>query len=75
MQIGEDKAMQIFEDGRVYDDTDVELDLIAKRTQRAQWRHKMVGPAWIKCGRRVKYLGRDLNDYLDQNRVCPGDAA
>lgn len=67
--------MQIFEDKRVYDDDDEELDLIASRSKRAQWRHRKVGPAWIKFGRRVKYLGQDLNAYIAENRVSPGDAA
>ncbi|WP_175582278.1 MerR family transcriptional regulator [Phaeobacter sp. HF9A] len=67
--------MQIFEEKRVYDDDDEELDLIAPRSKRAQWRHRRVGPAWIKFGRRVKYLGSDLNAYVEENRVSPGDMA
>lgn len=67
--------MQVFEDERVYDDDDKELDLIASRPKRAQWRHRKVGPAWIKFGRRVKYLGQDLNAYVAENRVSPSDAA
>ena len=66
---------QIFESERLYDDTDQELDLIAPRTKRAQWRHRKVGPAWIKFGRRVKYLGEDLNAYVADDRVSPSDAA
>ncbi|QBF30769.1 MerR family transcriptional regulator [Thalassococcus sp. S3] len=65
----------MFENQRLYDDTDQELDLIAPRTKRAQWRHRKVGPAWIKFGRRVKYLGHDLNAYVAENRVSPSDAA
>ncbi|WP_417278889.1 MerR family transcriptional regulator [Celeribacter sp.] len=67
--------MEIFENERVYDDGDKELDLIAPRAKRAQWRHRRVGPAWVKFGRRVKYLGRDLNAYVEENRVSPSDAA
>lgn len=67
--------MQIFEEKRVYDDDDEELDLIAPRSKRAQWRHRRVGPAWIKFGRRVKYLGSDLNAYVEENRVSPDDMA
>ncbi|NIZ14716.1 MerR family transcriptional regulator [Phaeobacter sp. HF9A] len=65
----------MFEEKRVYDDDDEELDLIAPRSKRAQWRHRRVGPAWIKFGRRVKYLGSDLNAYVEENRVSPGDMA
>jgi hypothetical protein len=67
--------MKVFEDERVYDDSDCELDLIATKTKRAQWRHRRFGPAWVKLGRKVKYLGHDLNAYIEENRVSPSDAA
>ncbi len=67
--------MEVFEPDRIYGDSDRELDLIATKTLRAQWRHRRVGPAWIKFGRRVKYRGSDLNDYVEENRVSPGDIA
>jgi hypothetical protein len=54
----------------LYDDTDKELDVIAPRQKRAQWRHRRVGPAFLKFGRRVKYLGADLNDWVAQARVA-----
>lgn len=63
--------MKVFEDERIYDDTDPELDLIATRNKRAQWRHRRVGPAFVKFGRRVKYLGTDLNTFVEENRVSP----
>ncbi len=63
--------MKVFEDERIYDDTDPELDLIATRNKRAQWRHRRVGPAFVKFGRRVKYLGTDLNAFVEENRVSP----
>lgn len=59
----------IFEPDRIYDDTDDELDLIATRDMRAQWRHRRVGPAFLKFGRRVKYHGADLNAWVMDNRV------
>lgn len=65
--------MKVFEDERVYDDTDPELDLIASRNKRAQWRHRRVGPIFCKFGRRVKYLGTDLNAFVEENRVSPAD--
>ena len=67
--------MQIFENERVYDDDDAELDLIASRSKRTQWRHRKVDPAWVEFGRRVKYLGHDLNAYVEVNRVSPNSAA
>lgn len=62
-------AKKIFESDRVYDDTDDELDLIAMRDKRAQWRHRRVGPAFMKFGRRVKYHGEDLNAWVTDNLV------
>ncbi|MCZ4266973.1 MerR family transcriptional regulator [Rhodobacteraceae bacterium G21628-S1] len=67
--------LQLFEADRLYDDADDELDLIAPRSKRAQWRHRRVGPPFLKFGRRVKYHGADLNAYVEENRVSPGDMA
>lgn len=58
-----------FDAERIYDDSDDELDLIAPKTQRAQWRHRRVGPPYLKFGRRVKYAGSDLNRWIEFNRV------
>lgn len=62
--------IEVFETKRLYDDTDAELDLIAAKTKRAQWRHRRVGPSFMKFGRRVKYHGADLNNWINQNRVA-----
>ncbi len=61
--------IEVFEQARVYDDADVELDLIASKQKRAQWRHRRIGPSYLKLGRRIKYCGFDLNAWLLQNRV------
>jgi hypothetical protein len=61
--------LQVFEVDRLYDDTDNELDLIAPKTKRAQWRHRRIGPSYLKFGRRVKYHGADLNSWVNGNRV------
>lgn len=58
-----------FDPETVYVDSDKELDLIANREKRAQWRHRRVGPSFLKMGRKVGYLGEDLNDWMDANRV------
>ncbi len=60
---------EIFEEKRLYDDADTELDLIATKAKRAQWRHRRVGPPFLKFGRRVKYHGADLNSWVNGNRV------
>ncbi|MFT4013436.1 MAG: MerR family transcriptional regulator [Paracoccus sp. (in: a-proteobacteria)] len=62
-------AAEVFESERIYDDADTELDLIAPRGKRAQWRHRRVGPNYLKMGRRVKYHGADLNAWIEANRV------
>lgn len=59
----------VFEADRIFDDCDQELDLIASRARRAQWRHRNVGPTYLKMGRRVKYFGADLNAWINANRV------
>ncbi|MFD3190107.1 MerR family transcriptional regulator [Sedimentitalea sp. HM32M-2] len=61
---------EVFESERLYDDADTELDLIAPKAQRAQWRHRRVGPSFLKFGRRVKYHGADLNEWINRNRIA-----
>jgi hypothetical protein len=36
------------------------------------WRVKCIGPAYIKCGRLIRYSLSDLTAWLDQSRVTPG---
>ncbi|NIY71899.1 MerR family transcriptional regulator [Marivivens donghaensis] len=64
-----------FDPERIYDDNDVELDLIAPKSKRAQWRHKGVGPAYLCFGRRIKYDGHDLNSWVNSVRVSTSEAA
>lgn len=59
----------IFENTRLYDDADEELEVIASRQKRAQWRHKLVGPKFLRFGRRIKYRGSDLNAYVEESLV------
>ncbi|MEP2784649.1 MAG: MerR family transcriptional regulator [Pseudoruegeria sp.] len=61
--------LEIFDSERIYDDLDEELNLIAARDKRAQWRHRLVGPPFMKFGRRVKYHGADLNKWAMESRV------
>jgi hypothetical protein len=44
--------VEVFDPKRIYDDSDPELNIIAGKSKRAQWRHRRVGPAFIKFGRR-----------------------
>ena len=61
----------LFEDERCYVLADPELELLGDREKLAQWRHKGVGPAYYKIGRKVIYRGTDLNAWLDANRIDP----
>ncbi|KIN77109.1 helix-turn-helix transcriptional regulator [Sulfitobacter mediterraneus] len=62
----------LFENDRCYLLGDPELQLLGDRDKLAQWRHKGVGPAYYKLGRKVIYRGSDLNIWLDAKRVVPG---
>ena len=65
----------LFEQNRSYLPGDPELDLIGDRAKLAQWRHKGVGPAYYKLGRKIVYRGFDLNAWVDANRIDPETAA
>ncbi len=62
---------KLFEDDRTYVLGDPELNFIGNREKLAQWRHKSMGPAYYKLGRKVVYHGRDLNVWADANRTDP----
>lgn len=67
----------MFDDNTLYLSTDPKLDVIASYGTRARWRMKGSGPAFVKLGpRRVAYLGRTLNEWIDAHTVKPrGHAA
>ena len=62
-------ALYRFEDERYYRTSDPELAVIASRGTLAKWRCMRIGPPFIRFGGRILYLGKDLNDWLDQHRV------
>lgn len=62
----------LFEQNRTYVLGDPELDIIGDRDKLAQWRHRGIGPAYYKLGRKIVYRGADLNAWAEQNRVEPG---
>lgn len=66
---------KLFEDTRSYLPGDPELDVIGDRQKLAQWRHKGIGPAYYKLGRKIVYRGEDLNAWADAHRVDPGTGA
>jgi hypothetical protein len=61
----------IFEQDRVYLPGDPELEIIGDRAKLAQWRHKGIGPAYYRLGRKIVYRGADLNAWAEANRVDP----
>ena len=62
----------LFEQNRNYVLGDPELDLIGDRAKLAQWRHKGIGPAFYRLGRKIIYRGEDLNDWAEAQRVDTG---
>ena len=61
----------LFDNSRNYALGDPELDLIGSREKLAQWRHRNVGPAYFKLGKKVIYRGVDLNAWAEAQRVEP----
>lgn len=61
----------LFEQSRNYVLGDPELELIGDRDKLAQWRHKKMGPAFYKLGRKIIYRGADLNIWAEAQRVDP----
>ena len=61
----------LFDSSRNYVLGDEELELIGDREKLGQWRHKGVGPAFYKMGKKVVYRGVDLNSWAEKNRVDP----
>ncbi|SLN34513.1 hypothetical protein ROA7450_01558 [Roseovarius albus] len=65
----------IFESNRTYMLGDPELEVLGSREKLAQWRHRNVGPAFIRIGRRIAYHGADLNAWLNARRIDPSNEA
>lgn len=61
----------LFDKNRNYVLGDPELEVIGDRDKLAQWRHKGVGPAYYKLGRKIIYRGADLNSWAEAQRVDP----
>lgn len=66
---------EFFDPTTLYDDDDHELDVIGTKEKRAQWRHRRFGPAYIKMGKRVKYSGAALNQWIAENTIQTNSAA
>ena len=65
-----------FEGNTLYPATDDRLRCIAAHVTFARWRMNGTGPRYIRLSaRRVAYLGRDLNEWLESRAVEPRDNA
>ena len=60
---------KLFDQNRNYVLGDEELNLIGDRDKLAQWRHKGMGPAFYRLGRKIVYPGADLNAWAEARRV------
>ena len=63
----------MFEDGKLYLTNDLALLVIGRPSTLAHWRSEGRGPAFVKMGRRVAYLGSDLNKWLADRTIRPTD--
>lgn len=64
---------KLFDEQRLYPLGDPELEVIGDRNKLAQWRHKGIGPAYFKLGRKILYSGADLNAWADAQRIKPSN--
>ena len=55
-----------FEPDRLYAAKDPEMRMLGSEKTLANWRHEGRGPRWKKLGRQVRYLGADLDRWLQE---------
>ncbi|CTQ56330.1 hypothetical protein LP7551_04890 [Roseibium album] len=63
---------ELFDKNRNYVLGDPELEIIGSREKLAQWRHRNLGPAHYRLGRKIIYNGADINAWAQSCRVEPG---
>lgn len=63
----------MFDADKLYFTDDDALLILGPYSTLAHWRSEGRGPAFIKVGARVAYLGRDLNRWLLARRVPTAD--
>lgn len=61
----------MFDDGRIYLTDDPALLVLGRPSTLAHWRSEGCGPAFVKLGMRVGYLGRALNEWIKARTVQP----
>lgn len=67
--------MNLFDPNRNYVLGDPELEIIGEIQKLAQWRHKHMGPAFYRLGRKIVYRGADLNAWAEASRIDPSKGA
>lgn len=63
----------MFEDDKLYLANDPALRPLGSYMTLAHWRHEGRGPAFIRLGRRIGYMGKALNEWLASRTVQPSD--
>lgn len=63
--------LKLFDPNRNYVLGDPELEIMGDRDKLAQWRHKGMGPAYYRLGRKIIYRGADLNAWAESCKVEP----
>ena len=61
----------MFDEDKLYPASDPAVLALASYSTLAHWRSEGRGPAFIKIGSRVGYLGGDLNLWLKARTVQP----
>ena len=62
------------EPDRFYRPSDPSLRKIATVGTLAHWRHRGLGPPYVRYGNRVLYRGRDVLAWLEGHTVYPTDS-
>ena len=67
--MGGGMRMYRFEEDRYYRTIDPDLIVMVTPGTMARWRRLGIDLPYFRFSRRVLYLGRDLNEWLDRNLV------
>lgn len=49
------------------------LDVTVQRL--AEWRHKGVGPSYVKAGRLIRYRSEDIEAWISANTITTSESA
>ncbi|MEM7473232.1 MAG: MerR family transcriptional regulator [Pseudomonadota bacterium] len=61
---------KLFDDNRKYQPTDAEIiEVMGDKDRQAQLRHHGKAPAYYRVGRKIFYLGTDVNAWIESLRI------